>query len=520
MARFTCALFVLACSGPAGTDAGTDAAPLTCGSDSECSDDLFCNGEEECEPADPSADDRGCVPASAPPCMEACDEAAGACGACEDMADADGDGARSSACGGDDCDDNDADRSPDLPEICDASDVDEDCDPATIGDRDEDDDGRIDVECCNGTRCGDDCDDARANVNPLASEVCDGFDNDCDELVDDGVTIETWPDADDDGYGDEAAVSQLGCTIPTGRVERAGDCDDTDGTVNPTQQERCGGADEDCDGETDEPESAVWCESTRPGARGECIAGECVVTGCRGGRFDCDGDNDSCEIDLCGDAGNCDGCGARCFGTAPACFGGVCTERAEAYRTSTLRDADTGAPIAGATITYVGTCTTRTFVTDMNGEHPVWIEADWARIEAAGYPTHLQPLNPSSEADAFGPIVSQARFDAWLADPDLALTPRTDRAIIVADHVLGAGWRTVITSARVGDRRGAEGDDLLPGWTGVREVLFNVVPGRAFVGGSVSESGCTENCGPRYDVLLEPGMVTYTRGFGCQAFCS
>jgi hypothetical protein len=519
--RFALASLIVACHEPSTPDdAGADAA-VVCASDSECSDGLFCNGEEQCDPSDDGADDRGCVPSGAPACDEGCDEATDACGACEDMADVDGDGERSTACGGEDCDDNDPDRSPGLPEICDELHVDEDCDPTTFGGRDADDDGFVDDECCNGTTCGTDCDDSRANVSVLAPEVCDGFDNDCDDIVDDGVLRESWPDVDEDGYGDMDAVSMLGCTVPSDRVDRAGDCDDDDDTVNPGEDERCGGADEDCDGVVDESaDAAAWCASTRPNATVTCDAGTCVVTGCGGGRFDCDGNADSCEIDLCGDPASCDGCGWACPTEAPFCSGGFCGpgSRPEAARDQTLRDADTGLPIAGATITFVGMCNNRSVTTDENGNYALHFTARWARIEAPGYPTHVQPLNADESAGVFGPIVSQARFDAWLADPDLGLTPSADRAIIIADYAPDGGGG-VHTTARGFVVRGADGNDLLPGGA-QREIMFEVLPGRASIGGTRSESGCTYNCGPGYDLFLEPGTVTYTRGFSCFGVCS
>src|SRR5512143_1962870 len=47
--------------------------------------------------------------------------------------DADGDGHGAISCGGDDCDDADANRYPGNAEVCDAAGVDDDCDPATLG---------------------------------------------------------------------------------------------------------------------------------------------------------------------------------------------------------------------------------------------------------------------------------------------------------------------------------------------------------------------------------------------------
>ncbi len=98
--------------------------------------------------------------------------------------DRDEDGHDSLACGGDDCDDSDAETFAGNGEVCDAAGHDEDCRPDTVGDRDVDRDGYVDSGCCNGATCGPDCDDADANVNPGAAEICDARDNDCDGLVD------------------------------------------------------------------------------------------------------------------------------------------------------------------------------------------------------------------------------------------------------------------------------------------------------------------------------------------------
>ena len=86
--------------------------------------------------------------------------------------DADSDGV--TVCGGD-CDDDNADIAPGLPEACDG--LDNDCDPTTDEYADVDGDG---VSACDG-----DCDDSQATVFPGATEDCeDGRDNDCDERTD------------------------------------------------------------------------------------------------------------------------------------------------------------------------------------------------------------------------------------------------------------------------------------------------------------------------------------------------
>ena len=93
-------------------------------------------------------------------------------------------------------------------------------------------------------------DPARA---PRLPERCDGEDNDCDGQVDeDPVDAEAWFDGDRDGYGDPAAAV-VGCAPPEGFVAAgAPDCDDDAALTHPDADERCDGADNDCDGLVDE----------------------------------------------------------------------------------------------------------------------------------------------------------------------------------------------------------------------------------------------------------------------------
>ncbi len=268
---------VVACGDDGGTvgDLG-----LTCATDVDCDDGVYCNGIETC------ADDGACVAGSEPCDVGRCDEATESCtGPCVD---ADGDGAADVACGGADCDDADPDRYPGNTEVCDAEDRDEDCDPTTFGFRDQDMDGVPDGTCCNGDVCGRDCDDTDPAVGMVALETCDGRDNDCDgsideelggdELcngadedcdgrVDEGLAITTYHrDLDGDGYGDPA-MSMDGCEPPDGWVANAEDCDDRDGDVRPDQEmffeeASVGGIfDYNCDGteETDYPVKDCTC---------------------------------------------------------------------------------------------------------------------------------------------------------------------------------------------------------------------------------------------------------------------
>ena len=103
-----------------------------CTNDRDCDDGQYCNGPERCQPGSPSADLRGCL-GGISPCRhgEFCRELAQRCEMpCEDR---DGDGHTAVHCGGDDCDDNDANRFPGNVEIQDAQDHDEDCDVNTHG---------------------------------------------------------------------------------------------------------------------------------------------------------------------------------------------------------------------------------------------------------------------------------------------------------------------------------------------------------------------------------------------------
>jgi len=152
-----------------------------CTRDIDCNDGVFCNGEERCTPGASDANGRGCAPsitghacAAGQVCNEANDVCLNRCEA-EGTADGDGDGVDAMECGGSDCDDRDANRFPGNKELCDAN-HDEDCDPTTVGNRDDDSDLFVDFTCCNEVpgftkQCGDDCDDSNPAIHPGAM-VC------------------------------------------------------------------------------------------------------------------------------------------------------------------------------------------------------------------------------------------------------------------------------------------------------------------------------------------------------------
>src|SRR5690606_21255524 len=195
----------------------------------------------------------------------------------------------------------------------------EDCNPATLG-VDRDGDGYVSRVCCNrqpnGTlRCGDDCADDSPAINPDATEVCNGEDEDCDGFIDEGVPHVIYPDEDGDGFG----VSEQGmsaCTLPPGGgfTFLGGDCDDTQGAINPGAVEACDEIDNDCDGAIGQGCSchrageARICGPRLPGVglqtRGACQTGEqsCRVaprSECVGDQGPlpelCDGIDDDCD---------------------------------------------------------------------------------------------------------------------------------------------------------------------------------------------------------------------------------
>ncbi|QQS64300.1 MAG: putative metal-binding motif-containing protein [Chitinophagaceae bacterium] len=87
-----------------------------------------------------------------------------------------------------------------------------------------------------------DCDDSNPAINPGATEVCDGLDNNCDGQIDEGVKTTFYADADGDGYGN-AANTTMACTAPIGFVTNSGDCDDINPAINPGATEVCDGLD-------------------------------------------------------------------------------------------------------------------------------------------------------------------------------------------------------------------------------------------------------------------------------------
>ena len=112
-----------------------------------------------------------------------------------------------------------------------------------------------------GVAFNEDCDDNDATVFPGADEACDGQDQDCDELVDEGVTATWYADADGDNYGDPEVMTEA-CEQPASTTADNTDCDDTNSEVFPDAGERCDEVDNDCDGAVDEDVLTTWYADT------------------------------------------------------------------------------------------------------------------------------------------------------------------------------------------------------------------------------------------------------------------
>ena len=205
-----------------------------------------------------------------------------------------------------DCnDDNDAIH-PGVTELC--NQVDDDCDGivdpegATQGCmdyfQDGDSDGFGDPAGPSICTCGaqgefkvandDDCNDDNKDIHPDAAETCNGYDDNCDETVDQENSqgcVAHYLDNDHDGYGDPQVSPLCLCwgkeypAYPNYTTAANGDCDDTKKGVYPGAPEVCNGLDDNCDQSTD-PEGTSGCSTAYYDADGDTYAMAGAQTKC------------------------------------------------------------------------------------------------------------------------------------------------------------------------------------------------------------------------------------------------
>ncbi|MEM9188666.1 MAG: putative metal-binding motif-containing protein [Myxococcota bacterium] len=176
-----------------------------------------------------------------------------------------------------DCDDTRGDVQPGAPEVCDPGMVDENCDGMPnppdfcncVGSQTRmcmSALGRCaaGVETCSMGAWG------SCSIEPV-TETCNGEDDNCDGVVDEGLTIVCYSDGDNDGYAVAGAMAIDSCPVmgrdavggcPTGTTNRAPmgtgniDCNDSASNIRPGTTEVClegsTPVDEDCDGMSDE----------------------------------------------------------------------------------------------------------------------------------------------------------------------------------------------------------------------------------------------------------------------------
>lgn len=293
--------------------------------------------------------------------------------ACVDVdTDVDGDGysAGGLSCDGD-CADSNANVFPGAPEICNG--IDDDCDTVVdegssacggactlslplgtscdfVGDTDLDtcaDDilicadlnttqcSDVDTDLDNdgfglGDGCVQDCDDANAGRYPLAVELCDGVDNDCDGTVDNGTngcggacTLSLVLGAACDAVGDTDPDSCADDIVSCVGLNEA-DCVDVDND----RDEVCDGVDNDCDGTVDEGTNACGGVCPLDGLPGTACIGAGYLDDCGEGEYVCTGRNttecDDVGTDADGDGWRVDtaDCEGDCDDTIPDAYPG------------------------------------------------------------------------------------------------------------------------------------------------------------------------------------------------------
>ncbi|EKD41211.1 MAG: hypothetical protein ACD_73C00801G0001, partial [uncultured bacterium] len=268
---------------------------------------------------------------------------------------------------GGDCNDSLASMHPGATEICNGN-VNDDCDITNAegsGDplKGTACDGSDADKCLKGTyACISGVETCTNDVN--IPEVCNGVDDDCDGVTDNGLVNKTYyQDLDGDGFGN-TSVTLSKCAPPAGYVEKGGDCDDTNKLISPSATEICDTKDNNCSGTVDEGVTKTYFVDNDKDTYGNplvkataCVPPAGYVT-----------DNTDCSDGIAnihpGAAESCNGLDDDCDGTidegvaltGKVCIAGIWTWCGDGTKQS-LEGCDDGNTVTETCDTYGSSCT-------------------------------------------------------------------------------------------------------------------------------------------------------------------
>ncbi len=154
-----------------------------------------------------------------------------------------------------------------------------------------------------------DCDDTPgpgAAIHPGVDEICDGVDNNCNTKIDELGAIGCqlyYVDQDNDTYGVTNTGLCLCAASKSNTAGQPGDCDDSNGAVNPGGIEVCDLVDNDCNGKVDDGSADANCGAIA-GGTSKCVDGQCAVGTCYKGEYDVDPTVAGCECKSLSNTGN------------------------------------------------------------------------------------------------------------------------------------------------------------------------------------------------------------------------
>jgi len=134
-------------------------------------------------------------------------------------------------------------------------------------------------------------------------ELCDGMDNDCDGIVDNGIS---YPPVTNGQFVCNNGAASLVCNTGFGSCLSSGACD----TLITNDSQNCGGC-------------GNVCPAVANGTPG-CNNSSCTIAACNTGFGNCDGNmSNGCEVNLMSTAAHCGACGTTC-GVNESCQNGAC----------------------------------------------------------------------------------------------------------------------------------------------------------------------------------------------------